>query len=157
MNQESDIAQERDVVTAHTTFVLRVEDRKPPARRHPAAGVDVQVTLSYLTSDPHAVHLSFSNGVSDDVDWVFSRLLLADGLHRQTGQGDVRIAPLPGSRNTTILVELNAPSGRALCEAPVRVIAAFLAQSERLVPIGAEPQVNGLDAELAALLTTEGA
>ncbi len=114
----------------------------------------MRVRMQFMVSDPYAVYLRFASADAADVDWVFARRLLAEGLHRQAGQGDVRVAPLPGSRGAVVAIELNAPAGRALCEAPAATIADFIDATERLVPIGAETQVIDLDAALSALFTT---
>ncbi len=144
------------MVTAHTTFTLRDGGGKS-VRKRGMARHTLHVRLRFMASDPYAVHLRFSSANAPDVEWVFARRLLAEGLHRQSGQGDVRIAPLPGSKGAIIMIELAAPSGRALCEAPAEDLAAFIRESETVTPIGGEPQLMDLDAELSALLTAGGA
>lgn len=145
--------RETDMVTAHMTFTLRIGEYSSARRRCASSGVAVQVRMRYMASDPHAVHLRFSSSGAADVDWVFARCLLADGLQQQTGQGDVRVAPRPASRGALIAIELTAPGGVAVCEASAVAIAAFLRDSEQLVPIGAEPPLGDLDTALSALLT----
>lgn len=149
--------REEGSVTAHTTFTLRNDDNRSAHRRRGDSGSALRVRMRFLASDPYAVRLRFSSFGGNDVEWVFSRRLLAEGLHRQSGQGDVRVAPLPGSRGAVIAIELTAPTGRAFCEAPASDLADFIYASERLIPIGGEPQVIDLDRELSALLTAGGA
>ena len=149
--------REECMVTAHTTFTLRDGGDQTSHRRSRTMGNTLHVRLRFVAIDPYAVHLRFSSGNAADVEWVFARRLLAEGLHQQAGQGDVRVAPLPGSKGATIVIELSGPGGRALCEAPAKDIAAFIHQSETVIPIGGEPQLLDLDAELSALLTAGGA
>lgn len=148
---------DESTVTAYTTVTLADGRRRASQRRRGVRGSTLQVRMRFLVADPQAVHLRFSSGNAADVEWVFARRLLAEGLHRQSGRGDVRVAPLPGSRGATIAIELSAPGGRALCEASAADIANFLDATERLIPIGGEPQVMDLDSELSALLTAGGA
>lgn len=157
LREELHVRREESSVTAHTTFTLRDGVHRLTHRRRGGMGSLLRVRMQYLTSDPYAVHVRFSSGNAADVEWVFARRLLAEGLHQQSGQGDVRIAPLPGSKGAVIAIELSAPAGRAFCEASAGELAAFIDASERLVPIGGEPQVIDLDTELAALLTAGGA
>lgn len=146
-----------DRVTAHTTFTLRLDGFRSGRRRRSVPGVQGHLRMRFLVSDPYAVHLRFSSGHAPDVEWVFARRLLAEGMYQQAGRGDVRVAPLPGSKGATIVIELNAPAGRALCEANAGAIAAFLYSTEQLVPFGAESQLIDMDMALTALLTPGGA
>ncbi len=51
-----------------------------------------------------------------------------------------------------LFLELRAPSGHALFELSRAVLAGFVADTERLVPIGREADVLDVDHELHALL-----
>ena len=77
------------------------------------------------------------------------------GLSRPTGEGDVRIWPSRGSSDTLFL-HLRAPSGEALFELSRAAVAAFLRQTETVVPIGSEEALLGLDEELQVLLSNGG-
>ena len=149
--------REECMITTHTTFTLRDGGNQTSQPRRGTTGNTLHVRMRFVATDPYAVHLRFSSGNAADIEWVFARSLLAEGLHRQSGHGDVRVAPLPGSKGATIVIELTAPGGRALCEASAKDIAAFIRESETVIPIGGEPQLMDLDAELSALLTAGGA
>ena len=62
------------------------------------SSLPVPAGLRYDTADPYAVHATFHTGAEETVEWVFARDLLAEGLHRPTGTGDVRVWP---SRTTS--------------------------------------------------------
>ena len=58
-----------------------------------ADGDDIPVVaeLRYSAQDPLAVEALFDDGTPDPVRWVSARDLLAAGLDRRTGDGDVVI------------------------------------------------------------------
>ena len=58
------------------------------------SSLPVPAGLRYDTADPYAVHATFHTGAEETVEWVFARDLLAEGLHRPTGTGDVRVWPV---------------------------------------------------------------
>ena len=85
-----------------------------------------------------------------------SRELLQSGLDRPSGEGDVRVWPAHGATDVLFL-HLRAPSGEALFELSRATVAAFLRQTEALVPSGSESAMLSLDEELQALLSGGGA
>lgn len=109
------------------------------------------VQLRYSASDPYAVSLVFS-GPDEDVIWVFSRDLLAEGLVLPRGQGDVRVRPELRDSTRYIMIGLTSPDGTAELEADADGIAAFIELTEKVVPRGAEHDVVDLDKALASLL-----
>jgi hypothetical protein len=120
--------------------------------------------LCYDPTDPFAVRIAFGD-VGDenrlvDVDeagiaWLVSRELLQAGLERPSGEGDVRVWPAHASTDVLFL-HLRAPSGEALFELSRATVAAFLRQTEALVPSGSESGMLALDEELQALLSGGG-
>ncbi|MER5600592.1 SsgA family sporulation/cell division regulator [Streptomyces sp. NPDC002265] len=108
--------------------------------------------LRYDSADPYAVRATFHPGPEEAVEWVFARGLLAEGLHRPTGIGDVRVWPARSSDRGTVSIVLSTPEGEALLEAPVRALESFLNQTNAAVPPGTEHQHFDLDAELARIL-----
>jgi hypothetical protein len=118
----------------------------------------VVASLRYDRLDPYAVHICFHTGgagSTDMVEWTFARQLLADGLTRPTGIGDVRVWPSnPDAEGTssTVSIALSSPSGHALFEAPREALLQFLLRTYAEVPFGAESTEVDLDAELTALL-----
>jgi hypothetical protein len=120
--------------------------------------------LCYEATDPFAVRIAFGdvgddNGVVDPdgggIAWLVSRELLQSGLDRPSGDGDVRIWPANTAADVLFL-HLRAPSGEALFELSRAPVAAFLRQTEALVPSGSESDLLDLDDELHALLSNGG-
>ena len=97
-------------------------------------------------------------GPVDDggISWLLSRELLQAGLDRPAGDGDVRLWPVHAEADVVYL-HLRAPSGEALFELTRATVAAFLRQTEALVPSGTEGALLDLDHELQALLSNGGA
>jgi hypothetical protein len=131
----------------------------------PQSWTEVPALLCYDPTDPFAVRIAFGD-VGDetrlvDVDdagiaWLVSRELLQSGLDRPSGDGDVRVWPAHGATDVLFL-HLRAPSGEALFELSRATVAAFLRQTETLVPSGSESDMLTLDEELQALLSGGGA
>lgn len=120
-----------------------------------AAGDDLPVVaeLRYSGQDPLAVEALFDDGSPHPIRWVFARDLLAAGLDRRTGDGDVVVWPTQDAQDRpAVHLRLRSPNGDALLEAPVDAVAAFLAETARLVPLGAEYQHLDVDAALESLL-----
>ena len=131
----------------------------------PQSWTEVPALLCYDPTDPFAVRIAFGD-VGDerdlvDVDeagiaWLVSRELLQSGLDRPSGEGDVRVWPAHGATDVLFL-HLRAPSGEALFELSRATVAAFVRQTEALVPSGSESAMLSLDEELQALLSGGGA
>jgi hypothetical protein len=124
----------------------------------------VPALLCYDSADPYAVRIAFGDTAEDDVaadpegaiTWLLSRELLQAGLDRPAGDGDVRLWPARAAADVLYL-HLRAPSGEALFEVSRASVAAFLRQTEALVPLGEETARLGLDDELQVLLSNGGA
>ncbi len=131
----------------------------------PQSWTEVPALLCYEPTDPFAVRIAFGD-VGDEKDlvdveegaiaWLVSRELLQSGLDRPSGEGDVRVWPAHGATDVLYL-HLRAPSGEALFELSRATVAAFLRQTEALVPSGSESSMLSLDEELQALLSGGGA
>ena len=131
----------------------------------PQSWTEVPALLCYESSDPFAVRIAFGE-VGDDHDlvdaddagiaWLVSRELLQSGLDHPSGEGDVRMWPAHAATDVLFL-HLRAPSGEALFELSRATVAAFLRQTEALVPTGSESSMLSLDEELHALLSGGGA
>jgi hypothetical protein len=127
----------------------------------PQSWTEVPALLCYDASDPFAVRIAFG-GVSDEngardpddggIAWLVSRELLRSGLDGPAGDGDIRLWPAHASTDVLFL-HLRAPSGEALFELSRATVAAFLRQTEALVPSGMESALLDLDDELQALLS----
>ena len=112
--------------------------------------VPLAVVLRYTGADPYAVHAEFRTGLEESVEWVFARELLAEGVQRSAGEGDVRVWPSGAPGHEVVYVSLASPDGRALLQAPAPELVAFLRRTYDLVPEGMESV--DLDATLHALL-----
>ena len=103
-----------------------------------------------------ATRTASSTSRTAGIAWLLSRELLQAGLDRPAGDGDVRLWPAHAATDVLFL-HLRAPSGEALFELSRATVAAFLRQTETLVPSGSESALLALDDELQALLSGGGA
>ncbi|MYV54609.1 SsgA family sporulation/cell division regulator [Streptomyces sp. SID3212] len=122
-------------------LAVSAEDRQP-----------VATVLGYDAADPFAVHATFHIGGGETVEWVFPRDLLAEGLSRPTGTGDVRVYPSRSHGRDVVCVVLASPEGEALLEAPKGALGAFLDRTDALVRPGTEHRHFDLDTELSHIL-----
>ncbi|MFF8770017.1 SsgA family sporulation/cell division regulator [Kitasatospora sp. NPDC015120] len=111
----------------------------------------IVVDLDYDPADPYAVRFTFHLPGDEPVTWVFARELLLDGLARPSGEGDVHIHPVGGELGEVCLV-LCSPEGDAVLRGAAPPLIAFLARTDRLVPIGEEAAAGDLDAQLDLIL-----
>src|SRR5580698_3960494 len=132
-----------DAVT--TELVLRLVVTDGPDRA-------VHADLNYSPHDPYAVRVAFHTGAAEVVEWTFARSLLSDGVTHPVGDGDVQVWPTDRAAQPGVCVALSSPSGRALFEAPLPRIVAFLTRTYSLVPNGAESSFVDVDTELALIL-----
>lgn len=80
----------------------------------------VPTRFRYEPARPYEVLVTFHLGRPDEVDWVFSRELLRDGLIGLTGQGDVRLWPAHcPCHGATLHLALESPTA-ARCWRPPR-------------------------------------
>ncbi|GAB2746746.1 SsgA family sporulation/cell division regulator [Kitasatospora kifunensis] len=113
----------------------------------------VPTRLRYEPTRPYEVLVTFHLGRPDEVDWVFSRELLRDGLTGLTGQGDVRLWPAHcPCHGATLHLALESPYGSALLEASAPRVRDWLEQTYAEVPEGAEPDCAPTDEQLTAFL-----
>ncbi|WP_046731787.1 SsgA family sporulation/cell division regulator [Streptomyces humi] len=112
----------------------------------------VPTLLRYSAKDPFAAVLDFHTGTDHQVRWVLDRDMLAEGLRRPTGRGDVRLRPTGTGPRTELSLILSSPHGRAQLLAPLRVVAQWLGRTYELVPSGQEAEGLDVDAELSRLL-----
>ena len=116
----------------------------------------VQAELRYDRNDPYAVSAVFSTG-SSQVQWVFSRDLLAEGIYEPSGDGDVHVWPCLDARGSAVVViELCSPDGEALMQACSKELTAFIASTDKVVSRGSESLLVDVDTALASLLREAG-
>ncbi|MGH3211948.1 MAG: SsgA family sporulation/cell division regulator, partial [Trebonia sp.] len=110
--------------------------------------------LCYSPEDPYAVYIAFGVGQGEPVKWMVARDLLATGMWRRAGVGDVTVWPSAGAaarRSGSVLhIAISSPAGQAHFEAAVKEISNFLQRTYQVVPAGEESP--HLDAELTSLL-----
>jgi hypothetical protein len=116
--------------------------------------VPLVASLSYCGDDPYAVSMAFHVGTDDPVEWIFARGLLAEGMERPAGEGDVHAWPSPGDDGGTLNIALSSPFGEALFEAPAIEVAAFLRRTYEAVPPGCEGDFVDIEGEIDDLLST---
>ncbi|MGW3121685.1 SsgA family sporulation/cell division regulator [Streptomyces sp. NPDC001107] len=107
--------------------------------------------LHYEMSDPYAVRLSLGAPATRSVDWVFARSLLTEGLHRQTGTGDVLVIPRHGCHPNSVRIVLRSSGGAAMIDIAESAVAAFLRRTVSLVPPGTESVHIDIDRALTEL------
>ncbi|RSN39718.1 sporulation protein SsgA [Amycolatopsis sp. WAC 04197] len=115
---------------------------------------EVRGHFSYDSRDPFTVRAFFMQGQEDFVEWVFARDLLASGLERAAGHGDIRIRPSSNDSAMTV-IELASPFGTAVLATSSKALAGFLACTGEIVPFGQEDLMLDWESELARLLAGE--
>jgi hypothetical protein len=95
-------------------------------------------SLRYDPADPIAVTLTVRSGGGNLVTWTFARRLLADGLRKASGLGDVRVTPVLDDSRHRILVSLSSADGHAELDLPRDRVETFLRQAFAAVPTGME-------------------
>ena len=118
---------------------------------------ETSVQLAYDPADPFAVTLTFHLPGDPPVTWVFGRELLLDGITRATGEGDVRIEPVPGPDEDfmDVCIRLCSPEGDALLRSPAVPLIAFLGRTDRVLPMGQEHTADDLERQLQEILGSE--
>ncbi|WP_328760421.1 SsgA family sporulation/cell division regulator [Streptomyces sp. NBC_00271] len=141
----------------------RDEDRSSSFRRQP----DLYLTLRQRGSPPSTLPVrarfrydpAFAFAVSVDfatmactTTWVFSRDLLAEGLLRPSGEGDIWFEPpCPYHRRETLHIGLKGRDGGVLLETDVAPVHDWLAGTSAVVPAGTEGRSIDWDASFEHL------
>ncbi|MEZ3178631.1 SsgA family sporulation/cell division regulator [Streptomyces pimonensis] len=112
----------------------------------------IPATLHYDRDDPFAVRMTFPapatlEGV--EVCWTFARDLLAAGMQKPEGDGDVRVRPYGYDRT---VLEFHAPEGTAVVHVRSGELRRFLEATGELVSAGLEHFRLDLDHDLAELM-----
>ncbi|MFD7379400.1 SsgA family sporulation/cell division regulator [Streptomyces mirabilis] len=88
----------------------------------------------------------------EPVAWAFDRDLLAQGILRPSGEGDVRHWPTHTGPDAVLSLVLSPPHGAAHLTASLAVVTHWLERTYHLVPSGREGDGIDLNAELSRLL-----
>ncbi|MEK9518726.1 SsgA family sporulation/cell division regulator [Streptomyces sp. adm13(2018)] len=98
--------------------------------------------FAYSADLPYAVQADFLDGLAVLASWQFDRTMLADGLRRPVGEGDVTFGPHRGAGGHEIRIGLGSPAenedGRAVLFAEARALKGFLRQTYDVVGEGEE-------------------
>jgi hypothetical protein len=116
--------------------------------------VSLPVVLHYEVKDPFAVHATFRTGQGEGVSWVFARDLLTLGIHRPSGDGDVRVWPSWSAGSEVVFIGLTSPDGEALLQAPTRELVDFLGRTYAVCAQGRENEHLDVDRAIEALLAS---
>ncbi|MFJ9339143.1 SsgA family sporulation/cell division regulator [Streptomyces sp. NPDC101733] len=118
-------------------------------------GVPLLGRFSYDRADPFAVRAEFFTQDAVLPSWSFDRQMLAEGLHRPVGEGDVTFRPQPTADGEAVRVGLRDTTagqgaGAVLCvDAPA--LARFLAETYAVIAPGSETfDADGFIDELLA-------
>ena len=115
-------------------------------------GVPLTASLNYRRDDPYAIRMAFHVGTDEPVEWIFSRDLLAVGLDRAAGDGDVQVWPAAAAHRDVVNISLSSPFGQAHFEAPATALTGFLLRTYEVVPAGREADYIDIETELSDLL-----
>jgi hypothetical protein len=115
-------------------------------------GVPLTAGLYYRGDDPYAIRMAFHVGTDDPVEWIFARDLLAAGLDRVAGDGDVRVWPSTAANRDVLNLALSSPFGQAHFEAPLTAMTGFLLRTFEVVPAGREGEFIDIEGELNDML-----
>lgn len=137
----------------HRTLTVRLESA-------PDQYVRVLAHMSYDAEDPFAVTATFTHAGRIVAQWRLDREMLAEGVRRPVGEGDVRLRPQRAGARGELRVELSGddhgPEGRrcAVILASAPAVVSFLESTYRVV----EPGHEEVDVEefLAKVLARTG-
>jgi hypothetical protein len=106
-------------------------------QREGDSGKRLPVRLIYRAADRYAITAVFNAGTDEERTWLFARELLADGLHRSVGIGDVIVwpgsdEPHPADHRRRIFIRLRSAEGTALLSMAREDAIAFLDASAPL-------------------------
>lgn len=117
--------------------------------------VTVLALLDYAAHEPFSVRATFRTS-EGDVNWVFARDLLAEGLRKPAGDGDIAVWPSKNASGDIFCLSLSSPNGQALMEAPRDAIEEFLMRTYTVVPAGSESGMIDIDGLIDRLLEEGG-
>jgi len=117
--------------------------------------VSVLAILDYAAHEPYSVRATFRTS-DGDVNWVFARDLLAEGLRKPAGDGDIAVWPSKSDGIDVLCISLSSPSGQALMEAPRSEIEDFMTRTYTVVPAGSESSLLDMDLLIERLLEDGG-
>ena len=99
--------------------------------------IEVPCELEYRSDEPYAVRATFRTGAAD-IEWMFARDLILEGLQRPSGEGDIVIWPENHGDTPLVLIALNSPTGQAVLECDRAHIEHFVRRTFDIVAVGEE-------------------
>ena len=117
--------------------------------------VTVLALLDYSAHEPYSVRATFRTS-EGDVNWVFARDILADGIRGPAGDGDIAVWPSQTDNADVFCLSLSSPSGQALMEGSRAEVEEFLMRTYTVVPAGSESSLLDIDQLIDRLLVDEG-
>lgn len=106
--------------------------------------VEVPCEFEYRSDEPYAVRATFRTGAAD-IEWMFARDLLLEGLQKPSGEGDVVIWPENHGDEPLVLLALNSPSGQAVLECDRAHVEHFVRRTFDIVSVGEESTTVDVD------------
>ena len=113
--------------------------------------IEVPCSLEYRAEEPFAIRATFSTGVAE-IEWMFSRDLILEGLQRPSGEGDIVIWPEAARNRSLVLLALSSPSGQAVLECDRSHVELFLRRTFQIVPLGEEGAALDVEGWIAGIL-----
>jgi hypothetical protein len=110
-----------------------------------------RIHLSYDPRDPYAVVMVIRVTGNDEVRWMFSRDLLAEGTRCSSGMGDVTVEPCPEGPSALLHMTLRNDVSSAVMEMRLEPIKEFLGSTYELVPVGWEGMFLKVDDDVRAI------
>ncbi|MFI1279825.1 MULTISPECIES: SsgA family sporulation/cell division regulator [unclassified Streptomyces] len=110
----------------------------------PGGRVPLLARVSYDDEDPYVVQAAFLDGPTVLARWNFDRQMLAEGLHRPVGEGDVAFSPHRAAGGDELRVALRRPgaegqgSADAVLFVEARALTGFLEQTYAVTGAGEE-------------------
>ena len=105
--------------------------------------IEVPCEFEYRSDEPYAVRATFRTGAAD-IEWMFARDLMLEGLQRPSGEGDVVIWPENHGDVPLVLLALNSPTGQAVLECDRAHVEHFIRRTFDIVAVGEEGSTGGV-------------
>ncbi len=118
--------------------------------------IPLTIAFRYDSRDPWAVCLVLNAGASGTVEWYFARDLLASGLYRKAGLGDVQVQPESVAGAHVVRVTMKSRGGFLHVQIPARDVLSFVRRTEAMVGFGTEYQHLPIDGIVRRLTDTDG-
>ncbi|MEU9144993.1 SsgA family sporulation/cell division regulator [Streptomyces sp. NPDC048349] len=104
--------------------------------------VPLLARFSYDAEDPYVVRATFFDGPTTLARWDFDRQMLAEGLLRPVGEGEVTFSPHRAAGAEELRVALRGPGAdgeeNAVLFVEARALTGFLEQTYAVIGVGEE-------------------